>query len=236
MALAIRVRLVKPRNAAEQAQLDRIKALLREADRRKAEAEKAAREPELPFDGEQPKPGRPIEAAPVADGMAGGRWIRLPGVSRTGPCEVCAQYFGMIHDKSGVEVPLIQLHDNCVCRDVPVALAEAVGGVQTFERFKWLQDGPGRAMQTQILGRSRASMLRAQAAEVADFYKRPDTPLSSFKPLVQTALDIARASTKADLIASAVRAGASIEAARKMTRGDLLRVIGAGVAALDDLE
>lgn len=154
-------------------------------------------------------------------------WIRLPGTSAHGPCRICSPYFGMTHDKSGKTVPLIQLHPNGVCRDVPVELAGLVTGekIKRFEKFKWLEEGPGKDQQLTILGKTRARMVKSGAIGVADLYKKPKSPLSNFPTLTTTANKILRQTSKAALLRSALELG--VEGARQMTRAELVNAISA---------
>lgn len=101
---------------------------------------------------------RQLEAAQTAEKV----WYqRLPGTSRSGPCPVCAQYFGVVHDGSGRTVPKIKLHRNCVCRDVIHLLVNELGEtpIEPKKRFEWLETVP-KAVQVAILGKVRSAVMR----------------------------------------------------------------------------
>lgn len=108
--------------------------------------------------------GTPMAATLVAmqaEQEAGvAKYIRMAGHSRSGPCAVCSQYFGMVHDKSGRTVPLVKLHRHCVCRDVNHKLASDLGKVPItpMKRFEWIEQVPVGA-QAAILGKAKSALL-----------------------------------------------------------------------------
>jgi hypothetical protein len=114
-------------------------------------------------------------------------YIRVLGTSRSGPCEYCAQWAFMEHDKSGevVPLPVVGTHARCVCNDVPKPVFE-IGTKETLEetfgfpqdtrfkirdakkgrvaRFDWLKYQT-RKTQKKILGSARAGYLKTVPIE-----------------------------------------------------------------------
>lgn len=80
----------------------------------------------------------------------GGPVIRLPGYSREGPCAVCAQWFGVVHDESGRIVPKKKLCRLCVCRDMNVNVMQVAGkSVTPLKRYEWLAKTPSERYEWQ---------------------------------------------------------------------------------------
>lgn len=107
-------------------------------------------------------------------------FIRKEGVSFTGPCAECSQFFEMRHDGSGADVPLAPLHNFCVCQDIPVAAlimaGESPKDVRGVRRFEWLGAAPAATL-TAIAGPTRAGLIEAGRLDVEDLYaKRTKKP------------------------------------------------------------
>ena len=156
------------------------------------------------------------------------RYIRMPGVSASGPCALCAQYFGMEHDGSGREVPLIPQHANCCCIDAISQIANQTDNPpKPLRKGEWLETGPGREMQASILGKGKAALVRSGLAEISDLYKRKG-PLSRPITLAKAAGKALRGATRAELARAATRAGVAVT--RAMTRQELIDAITRGRA------
>lgn len=121
---------------------------------------------------ENPATRKALEAAAAGETLR--EFVRLQGVSFTGPCEECTPWFGVRHDGSGTVVPSIPLHPNCVCRDIPLAVYQVANGgsVETLRPFQWMQSTKaGREALAKELGRFRRALLSLDAVKLSDLYK-----------------------------------------------------------------
>lgn len=164
-------------------------------------------------------------AAKAGVGKTDMRFVRLEGTSASGPCSECAQYFFVEHDGSGTDVPVIPLHPNCVCRDVPLDLLKAAEGdaAEPMAKGEWIERRADPKERAKILGVGKAKLLDTGAVTLAQLYERQDGPLSKPKPLRRVAAALVRAKSKAALIRAAAALG--LEVKPKATRAELVNLI-----------
>lgn len=101
------------------------------------------------------------------------QFIREPGISATGPCIRCAQYFYMTHDGSGRVVPKIPVHvHGCVCRDTPLAVYELRNDAQPIRgmrQWEWATEtGRGQDVVNRAVGPTRAHLLKNNVIAAED--------------------------------------------------------------------
>jgi hypothetical protein len=163
-----------------------------------------------------------LENPPKPEDM---RFIRIEGTSATGPCPQCAQFFFMEHDGSGRVVPLVPLHENCVCQDIPVQIAsETVGGIsEPLQRGEWLEKVATPEKKAQILGKGKAALVESKAVPIDKLFSRAASPLATVKNLDRIASAVEKGKTKKTLARLARAAGVAVSA--KMTRADIVNAI-----------
>lgn len=131
-------------------------------------------------------------------------YIRLPGESQSGPCANCAQYFYMEHDGSGASVPLIPLHENCVCSDIAKEIADLTNDIEIDpqERGEWLRDEATEKERMDILGAARAQAVESGIIGIDELYKRAGTAVAMTKNLETLARSLHKKS-KRELVSAA---------------------------------
>jgi len=115
-------------------------------------------------------------------------FVRMEGVSASGPCAECMQWFGVYHDGSGKEVPMEPLHDLCVCWNAPLGDIELLGLADEFppqEQFEYLKDlSPSELTAT--VGKARAALIGEGAMKIGPQLFEDMSGDSSLRPLART--------------------------------------------------
>lgn len=105
---------------------------------------------------------------PRAD-VGSGKYRYTQGDSKSGICEICAPFVGMLTDGTGDDgVPVPPLHINCVCSLTPVdtdEIEDEGGG----EQYAWLK-GLSLAQLADVIGKQRARLVAEGRLSIEDLY------------------------------------------------------------------
>ena len=101
-------------------------------------------------------------------------YIRKQGTSRSGPCPECAVWFNVVHDMSGDVVPLVQLHNNCVCWDMLLEMSETIEpDEKPVQPGEWLKEKP--EAQKTVLKKQTQRALQYRLIKIKDALKTTAT-------------------------------------------------------------
>ncbi len=100
---------------------------------------------------------------------------RVPGNTPSSPCPQCAPFIGVLHDRSGKDIPVPPLHLHCACKDVPESVSRLIDNspekraAVAKRKFDWLKSIPKRRLQD-IIGPVRMRLVADGKLKLSDLW------------------------------------------------------------------